>query len=58
MKKITYYFLMFIGVLAIVSGLYFMFQGKNLSIFYYSILIGVVLIATTYYNNKRKNKKE
>lgn len=49
---------MFIGVLAIVSGLYFMFQGKNLSIFYYSILIGVVLIATTYYNNKRKNKKE
>jgi len=57
MRKITYYFLMFIGTLAIVSGSYQMLKGKQLSIYYYSILIGIVLIGTTYYNHHQKNKK-
>lgn len=57
MKKATYYFLMTIGFLAIIAGIYQMLTGKNLSIYYYSILIGVVLMGTTYYNNQQKNKK-
>jgi hypothetical protein len=48
---------MIIGALAIIAGIYQMVKGKNLSIYYYSILIGVVLMGTTYYNHKQKNQK-
>ncbi len=57
MKKVTYYVLMGIGALAIITGIYQMFTGKNLSIYYYSILIGIVLMGTTYFNHHQKNKK-
>ena len=49
---------MAIGTLSILVGIYQMFKGKYLSIYYYSILIGIVLIGTTYYNNQQKNKNE
>ncbi|WP_397447260.1 hypothetical protein [Polaribacter sp. R77954] len=57
MKKITYYFLMIIGAFAIISGVYQMLKGQHLSIYYYSILIGFVLMGTTYFNHQRKNNK-
>ncbi|WP_439131867.1 hypothetical protein [Polaribacter sp.] len=57
MKKVTYYLLMSLGALAIIAGIYQMFSGKNLSIYYYSILIGIVLMGTTYFNHHEKNKK-
>tara|TARA_R110002126_G_scaffold277560_1_gene423516 strand:- start:80367 stop:80516 length:150 start_codon:yes stop_codon:yes gene_type:complete len=49
---------MAIGTLSILVGIYQILKGKNLSIYYYSILIGIVLIGTTYYNNQQKNKNE
>lgn len=58
MKKATYYLKFLIGALAIIIGIYQMLKGKNLSIYYYSILIGIVLIGTTYFNHQQKNKNQ
>ena len=57
MKKITYYFLMTLGILSVLVGLFSLFKGGDFNAYFYAIFIGITLIGTTYYNQKQKIKK-
>ncbi|WP_157578336.1 hypothetical protein [Polaribacter reichenbachii] len=57
MKKILYYFLIIIGALSILVGVFSLIKGGDFKAYFYSIFIGVVLIGTTYYNHQQKQKK-
>jgi uncharacterized membrane protein len=54
MNKIMYYFLMTLGVISMLVGLFSFSTGGDFSAYFYSIFIGITLIGTTYYNYKKK----
>lgn len=57
MKKITYYFLMTLGIISFTIGIFSLVRGGDFNAYFYAIFIGITLVGTTYYNHKQKNKK-
>ena len=57
MKKITYYFLMTLGLISMFLGLFSLIKGGDFNAYFYAIFIGFTLVGTTYYNYQQKNKK-
>lgn len=60
MKKIKQVniMIMVIGSLSIISGVYLAFKGQPFQEYYFSILIGVSLFGTAYYNNQKVNNEK
>ena len=57
MKKVTYYFLMTLGIISMLVGVFSFVTGGNFNAYFYSIFIGITLTGTTYYNNLNKKEK-
>ena len=59
MKKIKQVntMIMVIGTLSIISGVYLAFNGQAFQEYYFSILIGISLFGTAYYNNQKVNNE-
>lgn len=57
MKKFTYYFLITLGILSTLVGVFSFITGGDFNAYFYSIFIGIVLVGTTYYNHNKNNKK-
>jgi len=58
MKKITYYFLIVIGLLSIFVGVFSFLKGGDFSAYFFAFFIGITLLGTTYYNHKQKSNKQ
>lgn len=56
MKKITYYFLITLGTISILVGIFSLVNGGEFNAYFYAIFIGFTLLGTTYFNQKLKNK--
>ena len=57
MKKSLYYFLMTLGIISMLVGVFSFVTGGNFNAYFYSIFIGITLTGTTYYNNLNKKEK-